>query len=58
MAQFYCERHQRLEDSDVVSYVETDDGDGYCAEGFDEMMEENEREAAERDLPPDPWEGE
>jgi hypothetical protein len=37
MSMFYCEHHQRLEDSDIVGYVERELGRATCDEEEDEI---------------------
>jgi hypothetical protein len=39
MSMFYCEHHQRVEDSDFVGYVERELGRATCDEEEDEIAD-------------------
>lgn len=63
MSMFYCIAHDRVEDSDSVGYEVTNAGEEMCAEAYDEMMSDLDREAdydaymAQYDNDPSPYDG-
>lgn len=46
MSMFFCEYHNRLEDSDWVGYVTDEDGSEYCEEAMEEYEAELEESVA------------